>query len=369
MYAFISHESACEVLRVIGDTSEGLPRWPSEPRVLPRHRNTVTTQGMLRQFVSSTDLATYGLTQTPIHLLVPKAAERSRGKTARFHAWKGDVPARAMLRLSEELFVSTPEFALVQMAGWHTRIGPIADTFADELKTARETYSMAGIEEQPPHDDPFLWNKAVQTLKLILVAMEFMGTYRLATPDGTTTYGRAPIVSASRIERFVDSMHRVYGRNRVEAVLSLAMPHSASPMETALALMLSLPTEYGGFGLPRPKLNRPIPVEHHEFLWTGGATIKPDILWPDARLVIEYDSDEWHGSVGAHKLARDATRSNVLSTLGYNVLHVTTRNIQRLTDVELLAHQVAVRLGDAPAAPDEILRIRRGRLHRLLLRQ
>jgi very-short-patch-repair endonuclease len=37
--------------------------------------------------------------------------------------------------------------------------------------------------------------------------------------------------------------------------------------------------------LPEPRWNRPLP---------GYPTIRPDACWPDARLVVEVDSKEWH---------------------------------------------------------------------------
>lgn len=369
MYAFISHESACDVLRAIDTTSEQLTRWPNEPRELPRHRNTVTTQGMFKRLAGTTDLSAYGLTRTPVDLLVSKAAARSRGKAVRFHVWKGDVPAESMVRLSEELFVSTPEFVLVQMAGWHTKIMPVVDEFANELGDTREAYAMAHIEGEPPYDDPFVWDQTSRLLRLVLVAMEFMGSYRLSASGETTSYGCPALTSADDIQRFVDSLPRVYGKNRIETALALAMPHSASPMETALALMLSLPVEYGGFGLPKPKLNRSLSVDDHEALWSGGSEITPDFLWPDANLAIEYESGEWHGSAGARKLAQDATRANLLNTMGYHVLRVTTLNIQQLAEVERLAQQVAMQLGVTLAEADDVLRIRRMKLHQLLMAQ
>lgn len=369
VYAFISHESACDILRAIDITSEKLIRWPNEPRELPRHRNTVTTQGMFKQFASTTDLPAYGLTRTPVDLLVSKAAQRSRGKVAQFHVWKGDVPAEAMVRLSEELFVSSPEFVLVQMAGWHTKIAPVVEGFADELSDTREAYAMAHLEGEPPYDDPFVWDQTSRLLQLALVAMEFMGSYRLSSTSETASYERAPLTSADDIRQFVSSLPRVYGKNRIETALTLALPHSASPMETALALMLSLPVEYGGFGLPKPELNRSLPVDAHETLWSGGPAITPDFLWTEANLVIEYESNEWHGGAGARKLAHDATRANVLSTMGYHVMRVTTLNIQQLAEVERLARQVAMQLGVTLAEPDDAMRIRRTKLHQLLMSQ
>ncbi len=369
MYAFLSHTSALDVLRTLEDGGCRLPLWPGEPRELPRHYNTVTTQRMFREFAAGCDLRPYGVTRTPVDLLVPKASQRSRGASARFHAWKGAVPARSLIRLEESLFASAPPFILLQMAGWHSKIPPVASTFVQELHAAREGHAMANVEGPIAYDDPFAWNRSSRLVSLALVAMELMGTYRLPAPGGATRYQQQPLLTATEMRRFLADIPRAYGKNRIEAALDLALPHSASPMETALALMLSLPETYGGYGLPQPQLNRVYPVANHERLWDGGPAITPDLLWEDANLVIEYDSDEMHGSLGAHKLARDATRANVLAALGYTVLRMTTLNIQSATEVDRIATQVAHRLGSSVAEPSEELRIRRGKLHALLMRQ
>lgn len=369
MYAFLSHTSALDVLRTIEGGGMGMPLWPVEPRELPRHRNTVTTQRMFKEFAASCNLASYGITRIPVDLLVPKASQRSRGASARFHAWKGDVPTGSMIRLEESLFVSSPPFILLQMAGWHTRFQPIEEAFVKELRAAREAHAMANAEGPVAYDDPFAWEQSSRLVNLALVAMELMGTYRLAVPGSSTRYQQPPLLTATDMRDFLTRVPRVYGQNRLNTVLNLALPHSASPMETALALMLSLPEAHGGYGLPQPQLNRSCPVTNHEQLWDGGEAITPDLLWEDAKLVVEYDSDEMHGSVGPRKLAGDATRSNVLSALGYTVLRMTTLNMQSQTDIERLATQVAERLGRGLSEPSEELRIRRSKLHTLLMCQ
>ena len=369
MYAFLSHTSACDALRTLGNTVFTLPRWPAEPRELPRHYNTVTTQGMFKQFAQTIDLTTHGITRTPVDLLVPKASQRSRGRAAAFHLWKQPVPACAMLRLEESLFVSSPEFALLQLVGWHTRTQPIIETFTNEIKVEREARALAGIEGPLPYDNPLTWDNAARILEVVLMAMEFMGTYRRSASEGSTTYHQPSILSDDSMRRFLASVPNAYGKNRVDSVLELSLAHSASPMETALALMLSLPEAYGGYALPKPQLNPQLPVKNHELLWSGGPAITPDLFWPEAKLAIEYDSDEMHGSAGPRKLADDATRANVLASIGCHVLRMTTLNIQSLADVERLAQQVGQHLGIVIPEASDALKIRRSKLHGLLMRQ
>jgi very-short-patch-repair endonuclease len=67
-------------------------------------------------------------------------------------------------------------------------------------------------------------------------------------------------------------------------------------------------------GLPQPESN----VE----LYNG---YFPDLLWRDQRVIVEYDSEEFHlGRVAFHD---DRTRHNRLEADGYRVLHVTRRHL------------------------------------------
>ena len=169
MYAFLSHTSALDALRTLPDGGCNLPLWPSQPRELPRHYNTVTTQRMFKEFSASCDLSAYGITRRPVDLLVPKASQRSRGALASFHVWKGNIPAKALIRAEESLFISRPEFILLQMAGWHSKVSPVSETFTQELQAAREAHAMANIQGPVPYDDPFAWDQSSRLVGLELL--------------------------------------------------------------------------------------------------------------------------------------------------------------------------------------------------------
>jgi hypothetical protein len=81
-------------------------------------------------------------------------------------------------------------------------------------------------------------------------------------------------------------------------------------------------TEQGGFGLPWPTFNEAQPVNGRaRRLWVSDF-IAPDLLWKDAKLCIEYDSDTHHS--GSERIARDASRRDVLEELGLRVVTVTS---------------------------------------------
>ena len=205
-------------------------------------------------------------------------------------------------------------------------------------------------------------------IELVLCACEMMGTYRLGTGGKETQYEKRPLMRRADVEELFATMPSLYGRHRVLRALDISFASSASPRETALALMLTLPTEIGGFGLPRPELNVSIDVHGLEVTHSWQEEVVPDLLWREAGLVLEYDSDEFHGKAGGAKLASDAFRANVLVTQGYRVLRATTHTVDSLAELELLAHQVAATLGVPLYELSAEQRLRREQLHALLLR-
>ncbi len=72
-----------------------------------------------------------------------------------------------------------------------------------------------------------------------------------------------------------------------------------------------------------------LPAPVHQYVIrdeTGGFVARVDLAYPDARLVIEYDSVEHHTGTAAHY--RDAARRNAISDLDYTVLVATGADLK-----------------------------------------
>ena len=363
MYGFVSHQSACEALR---RHIRDLPRWPENPRVLPIWGDCVSSQKKFRKWSSEIDLAAYGLT-SPVDLIVPSESFRSRGKGAKFHVWKHSLPQRSMIRANKTLLISGPEFVLIQLAGYQLKLTPIIDDYAKSLHADQDVLDAAGVDEYVLHDDPIALERIRKQVDLICTAMEFMGTYRISSGDQRTQYLQPTLTTIESIHTFMAETPRALGCKRLKAALDMAFERSASPMETTLALMLTLPTEYGGFGLPKPELNVQKDVHDSGLVPPERKAITPDLLWEEEHVALEYDSDEFHGLNDTAQLARDAFRSNVLTALGYRTLRATTNMVRKLYSLELLAKHLAVVLGQDLQDPNPLLRQRRRRLHAYLL--
>lgn len=357
MYAFVSHESACDVLRLVGDA----PRWPASARPLPSAKDCVSGQRDFKKCRLGERLSSLGLSAPPVDLIVPAKGSRSSGSLVRAHAWNGAVPSRSMLGLGDGLLVSGPELVVIQLCSAQGKLDALLDAHASAVRAEVELAAELGLEERPAIDHPLKWEHIRRLIAATVIACEFAGTYRLPAGEKNVSYRAPRLMSAVSLESAIAEVGETPGTRRATRVCGLMLEGSASPMETVLGLMLTLPVEYGGFGIEMPQLNRPLDVSSCRGELADRDVVTPDFLWPERHVAIEYDSDEFHAARGAGQSARDAARANILTALGYRVFRVTSRVVRAPESVALLARQVAHALGVElePTTPLQDLRRRK----------
>lgn len=364
MYAFLGHASAIEALRTLSiekDMPRLAERWPREVRPLPSPEHCIATQKQFRN--SALGLETFGIASSPIDLLVPSNSSCSRGSSARFHIWSRDIPAQTMIRLDESVFLSGPELTILQLCGSYSKLEPVLDANVAAYWGEKELMHDLGLEGKPAIDNPLRWENAARPIRAAALACEFSGTYRLpAHTGGDASYRLRPLMSCSGLRRIARSLGPTVIETRALRVADLAFDDSGSPMETALALMLTLPVAWGGFGLPKPELNGEVDASGQRGMLADRDEVTPDLLWREEGVAVEYDSAEKHGRAGMAQFSEDALRSNILTALGYRVLRATPGTVATIERVELLARQIAVLLGVELEAPEGIQVLRRGKL-------
>ena len=356
MRAILSHQSALEYYR-----THGAPQSP----VIPGETSSLRELGTLATGMSqlaSLELPIQGLS-APFHLLVPTAVCRSRSKKVVTHVWSGAIARHSLVTTSDEgLLVSSPEFALLQLAG-----PPQPHASDDDRKLFAR---LDPSDPLRPLDDPDRWAIDSREVLLAQIAMELLGTYRLGTsPSGETNYGAVPLTSYNALAHFPDEIPSARGVELYRATLSHALSLSFSPMETMLALMLSLPPRLGGYGLPKPVLNVRLRARRGDI--SSQATIFPDLYWPEQEVLLEYESLEFHergtGILAPdEKLAHDAERANTLLAMGMKPFVARPRQVLEPDRLDLLARQVAKRLGRPVRACTGARAERRAKLHALL---
>lgn len=234
----------------------------------------------------------------PTQLVVATNNDVRRSRLARGHAWGTRHTQWPALNLGNDAYVSAPEWAFLQLA--------------QSLDLAWLTF--VGCELCGRH----AWNKGELVHRNPLVTRASVGSF-LAQEEG-----QPGIKKARRAIRHV-------------------LDGSSSPMETSLALTLSLPACCGGYGLPAPELNRCIELHGRARDILGFDAITPDLYWESAGLAGEYDSDAFHTN-GA-QIARDSRRRLALESQGIRVVSVTNEQFRRTADMDLIAREIGRTLG------------------------
>lgn len=235
------------------------------------------------------------------HPLVFQKTALHSDTTQRWHLW-GNVPRDAFSPAGEGSFVASPEFCFLQMA------------------------SVLSFSE------------------LVLLGMEFCGFYCL-DPTEEEGFGRRPVAltSCARIRDFLAENEGARGRRAAEVALSYMSDGAASPMESAIYLLLCLPYKRGGYGLPRPFLNYQIKLDEKARKLSGGLPCWGDLCWPDDHLDLEYLGRPSHE--GADNMMSDRRRTLAIEEAGYEVIEITKEQVLDLVAFDIVVRRIAAKLG------------------------
>lgn len=235
----------------------------------------------------------------PIKILVPTNGARRRSKGIECRMSATALPGGSFWKLAEGVYVSSPEHLFMRYA---------------------------------------------RTASLIeLIAIGYSLTAGYATIHGTLSSLQEPMTTIARLSRYVAASAGVKGVPLARQALSHVIPGSASPRETELAMLLSLPKRYGGYGLPKPELNMQITAGKRMSGHVQGMSKRPDLLWASAKVAVEYESDQWHG--GGEKFVADSKRRNDMRHMGYDVITVTNDEFRSIERMDRIAGDLRRRLG------------------------
>lgn len=241
--------------------------------------------------------------------------DRRRLVGVKNHIRKAPLPDRSWYRLGDGVYVASPELCLMQLASELT--------------------------------EP-------QVVKL---AMEMCGSYAI-DPTDSSDYGmfdtneeddenpgmakRPPLTSAARLRAYAKRLHAANSRAASMHFLRYVVDGSASPRETALFMLLCLPSRLGGYGLALPELNRRIELTLSEQLMVGAHHFDCDLYW-SKRVAVEYDSKLHHTL--QEKQEKDAIRRNMLQYKSIQVVVATRQQVNNQNEFDKLARQIGRAVG------------------------
>jgi hypothetical protein len=178
----------------------------------------------------------------------------------------------------------------------------------------------------------------------VMLGMELCGFYSIDPTDEDGSAKRSvALTSVERIRTFLDENKGLRGHRAAETALSYVSDGAASPMETAIYLLLCLPYKRGGYGLARPKLNYPIKLGKQALQLSGGLPRWGDLCWPDNHLDLEYLGVASHE--GAGNMLSDRRRTLAIEEAGYEVIEITKEQVLDLEAFDIVARRIAAKLG------------------------
>ncbi len=268
------------------------------------------------------DLARFGAMGKPPHLLVRRNAKRAGFDGVAVHSRKASLPPRALVKITPEVWVVSPEYLFLELAHRVTFVRRESRSKSDEL--------------------------ALCKMMLIALGCELCGTYLLDSLDPKGFFNREkPLAARSKIAAMIEQCSGMRGAALAREALPFVMQGAHSPMETALALLLTLPRTLGGMGFPRTVMNG-------EAATSEGAK-RVDLLWPQVGVGLEYKGRKYHAVNQAQK---DDRRENKLAGSGVTLLNVWYEDVASPLLFEALVDDIARACG---------IRVRvRGKRHALL---
>ena len=295
MTLVVGYKSALEYWRCVG------PRYLGTTR---RRRNAVQKANRALLSGESPSLKEGNLRpagcQLPLHVIVGSPSQRVRSKDLISHVSTSKILTSSYISAGGDFVVASPELCFLQLA------------------------SSLPLEH------------------LIRVGYELCGTYAVQA-DSSVIFREKSLTSVSRIATFVQDSEKVQGRKKALRALKYIQDNSASPRETILAMLLTLPYALGGYGIAQPCLNYRVEIPKTAKSKVDRAFYVLDICWPEAKFCLEYDSAQYH--LDSVQQEADARKRNALEALGYAVFTVSSGQVSDSGSFNRVAKQVAYHLG------------------------
>lgn len=255
----------------------------------------------------------------PIDVVVGRQSSRRRSSLLNCRVWNGTIADGLIARVEQGVYLCSPELVVAQLA------------------------SSYGL------------------YRALALAMELCGSYAM-TADGNCEWDMGPLTSRDRILRAIELSDRFGGKDLARQASFYCMDGSASPMETNLSIMLSLPRKLGGWGCGKPLLNERIELNGPASRECARSYLVADLLFERAGIDVEYQGREWH--TNQEDRSSDEARQNALLMMGMSCLFVSGEQIHSEERLDGIAETIRSMSGLRPhrSAPTPVMRFRRSQM-------
>ena len=285
----------------------------------------------------------------PVNLMVDNPNARRQSRAVLSHVYSTPIPPWCFTRIGDGLYVSSPSFCFFQMAEELPFIklielgielcGTYSLPVKDEQGSGKSDSGSSGKSRSGSS------GKSSGNGSKSNDSGSKSESESFPDPKATdkTLYNCPPLTNTKELKAFATRMEGVNGYKNICRALRFIADGSASPMETKVFLFLTLPYKLGGYGLPKPEMNRRVETGRAATQKFGKAFYKCDFFWPEANLVVEYDSDSYH--TGPKRIEDDSIKRFDLNALGIETITLTRGQIQSASEFEKVAKLIAKRIG------------------------
>ena len=155
--------------------------------------------------------------------------------------------------------------------------------------------------------------------ELVEYYFELCSAYSLGTGSSTSYTERFALTSTERLKQFFNSITRCDGLALARKAIQCVRDGCRSPMETAFAMMLTLPKSEGGLGIKGIETDYEVKVTAAAKNLTRRKKFFMDAYLKKSRTDIEYNGF-YHDA--EEDRAIDEERKNALASMGYGIITV-----------------------------------------------
>lgn len=296
----LSHTSAIETWRILQANNARHQVSSSSPKTTEQLPSTsfISKPAIPRRQVKELINREFPSLSEPAHILLPRECHPpdSLGGTIG-HRTTLTYPSRSFRKVSDNIFLCSPELAFIQTA------------------------------------------TLVSLPQLISIGYELCGSYAHEEQAGPSAPLTTPRKLASYCEKLTNADGAPVARKAARHILS----RSASPMETAVSMELSLPYSLGGKNFPAPLLNHNVKLTDNAAIIAGRRFLRYDLFWPEALLAVEYDSRQYHSSNAAR--IKDSRKRAASASMGITVIGITEKQFLNMLEFDEIAATLAKLLG------------------------
>ncbi len=267
----------------------------------------------------------------PVDILAFDSSKRRTSKLLRPRLWSGEVPHGSIQELTDELTVSSPEFALQQFAA--------RASWARTFMIVSELCGSFAIYEPPAPIKSFMQGLVDRQ------RLPSCGGWEPCLSNGqlTNLWTRAPLTTPEDILAFAQNCESLRGKAKLCKVAKLVKPNAASPLEVQAGMLLGLPRRLGGEGYSDFEYNTKVVLDKDARALAQRGHCYCDLFWEDAGLDIECQGAMVHNSWDS--FVSDFDRATALGQMGIRVMLATSTSLFDTYRWDAFADAVAIALG------------------------